>query len=67
APDVVSMDGAYIKANANQNKPIQKVIPQTARHDEKRLIYEKRLMEEVDQDRETHRGKPFEYKRKSYI
>ena len=54
SPDVVFMDGTHIKANANLKKHIKKAIPQTARH------YGKQLLDEVNQDRETHGKKPFD-------
>lgn len=54
SPEVIFVDGTHIKANANMKKHIKKAIPQTAR------IYEKQLMEEINNDREAHDKKPFD-------
>ncbi len=50
----VFVDGTHIKANANIKKVVKKAVPQAAK------IYEKQLMEEINEDRESHNKKPFD-------
>lgn len=54
SPEAVFIDGTHIKANANLKKAVKKAVPQAAR------IYEERLMEEINEDREKHNKKPFD-------
>lgn len=54
SPETVFVDGTHIKANANMKKVVKKEIPQAAK------IYEKQLMEEINEDREEHGKKPFD-------
>ena len=53
SPEAVFVDGTHIKANANIKKAVKKAVPQAAK------VYEKQLMEEINQDREEHGKKPF--------
>lgn len=53
SPEAVFVDGTHIKANANIKKAVKKAVPQAAK------IYEKQLMQEVNEDREEHGKKPF--------
>ena len=53
-PEAVFIDGTHIKADANVKKYIKKNIPKAAR------IYEKQLMEEINEDRKGHDKKPFD-------
>lgn len=55
-PEAVFIDGTHIKANANIKKNVKQEIPKAAK------IYEKQLMEEVNEDREEHGKKPFKDK-----
>ena len=54
SPESVFIDGTHIKADANIKKYIKKKIPSAAK------IYEKQLMEEINEDRENHDKKPFD-------
>ena len=54
ALEAVFIDGTYIKADANVKKYIKKNIHKAAR------IYEKQLMEEINEDRKDHGKKPFD-------
>lgn len=54
SPEVVFMDGTHIKANANINKKMKRVIPVAAK------AYEEQLMKEINEDRESHGKKPFD-------
>lgn len=54
APEVVYIDGTHIKANANVNKRIRKVVPVAAAR------YREELLEEVNDDRQAHGKPPFE-------
>ena len=54
SPEVVFVDGTHIKANANIKKVVKRAVPQAAK------IYEKQLMEEINEDREEHGKKPFD-------
>ncbi len=54
SPETVFVDGTHIKANANMKKVVKKEIPKAAK------IYEKQLMEEINEDREEHGKKPFD-------
>lgn len=53
SPEAVFIDGTHIKANANINKKMKKIIPEAAR------TYEKQLWEEINADKEDHGKKPF--------
>lgn len=53
SPEEVFIDGTHIKANANIKKVVKKAVPQAAK------IYEKQLMQEINEDREEHGKKPF--------
>lgn len=53
SPEAVFIDGTHIKADANIKKYVKKKIPVAAK------IYEKQLMEEINEDRENHDKKPF--------
>lgn len=53
SPEEVFIDGTHIKANANIKKVVKKAVPQAAK------IYEKQLMQEINEDREEHEKKPF--------
>ena len=53
SPEAVFVDGTHIKANANIKKVVKKAVPQAAK------VYEKQLMEEINEDREEHGKKPF--------
>ena len=57
SPEAVFIDGTHIKANANMKKVVKKAVPQAAK------IYEKQLMEEINEDREKHGKKAFEEKK----
>ncbi len=48
------MDGTHIKANANNNKKMKKVIPSAAK------VYEEQPMEEINEDRKAHGKKLFD-------
>ena len=52
------IDGTHIKANANIKKKIKKAIPTAAK------IYEEKLLEEINEDRENNDKKPFDKKDK---
>lgn len=52
SPETVFIDGTHIKANANMKKVIKKAVPEAVR------IYDKQLMEEINEDRESHGKKP---------
>ena len=54
SPEAVFVDGTHIKANANLKKTVKKAVPQAAK------IYEERLMDEINEDREDHHKKPFD-------
>ena len=54
SPETVFVDGTHIKANANIKKVVKKEIPKAAK------IYEKQLMDEINEDREEHGKKPFD-------
>ena len=54
SPETVFVDGTHIKANANMKKVVKKEIPKAAK------IYEKQLMEEINEAREEHGKKPFD-------
>lgn len=54
SPEAVFIDGTHVKANANIKKAVKKAVPQAAK------IYEERLMEEINEDREDHGKKPFD-------
>lgn len=54
SPEAVFVDGTHIKANANIKKVVKKAVPQAAK------IYEKQLLEEINEDREEHGKKPFD-------
>ena len=54
SPEAVFIDGTHIKADANIKKRINKNIPKAAK------VYEKQLMEEINEDRENHGKKPFD-------
>ncbi len=54
SPEAVFIDGTHIKANANIKKVVKKAVPQAAK------IYEEKLMEEINEDREEHNKKPFD-------
>lgn len=54
SPEAVFVDGTHIKANANIKKFVKKEIPKAAK------IYEKQLMNEINEDREEHNKKPFD-------
>ena len=56
-PETVFVDGTHIKANANIKKVVKKEIPKAAK------IYEKQLMEEINEDRDEHGKKPFNDKK----
>ena len=53
-PSVIFIDGTQIKANANNKKRQKELIAQTAK------IYDEKLREEVNADREAHGKKPFD-------
>ena len=53
SPEAVFIDGTYIKASANMKKRIKREIPVAAKK------YEEQLMEEINEDRESHEKKPF--------
>jgi len=50
----IFIDATHIKASANKNKSVNKVVRIKAKH------YHTELMEEINQDRESHRKKPFQ-------
>lgn len=52
SPETVFVDGTNIKANANLKKAVKRAIPKAAK------IYEEKLAEEVNIDREAHGKKP---------
>ena len=54
SPEAVFIDGTHIKANANIKKAVKKEVPKAAK------IYEKQLMNEINQDRDEHDKKPFD-------
>lgn len=54
SPETVFVDGTHIKANANIKNVVKKEIPKAAK------IYEKQLMDEINEDREEHGKKPFD-------
>ena len=54
SPETVFVDGTHIKANANIKNVVKKEIPKAAK------IYEKQLMDEINEDREEHSKKPFD-------
>lgn len=54
SPETVFVDGTHIKANANIKKVVKREIPKAAK------VYEKQLMEEINEDREEHGKKPFD-------
>lgn len=54
SPEAVFVDGTHIKANANLKKAVKKAVPQAAK------IYEKQLMEEINEERNDHGKKPFD-------
>ena len=56
SPEAVFIDGTHNKANANMKKVVKKAVPQAAK------IYEKQLMEEINEDREKHGKKALEEK-----
>lgn len=58
SPEAVFIDGTHIKANANIKKKIKKAIPTAAK------IYEEKLLEEINEDRENNNKKPFDKKDK---
>ena len=53
SPKAIFIDGTHIKANTNTKKQIKEQIPLASKH------YAKKLMEEVNADREAHGKKPF--------
>ena len=53
-PEAVFVDGTHIKANANIRKVVKKAVPKAAK------VYEKQLMEEINEERENHHQKPFD-------
>ena len=53
-PEAVFVDGTHIKANANIRKVVKKAVPKAAK------VYEKQLMEEINEERENHQQKPFD-------
>lgn len=54
SPEAVFIDGTHIKANANMKKAVKKAIPEAAK------VYGKKLLEEINQDRDDHGKKPFD-------
>ena len=54
SPQAVFIDGAHIKANANTKKQVKVQIPAASKH------YAKKLMKEVNADREIHGEKLFD-------
>lgn len=54
SPEAVFVDGTHIKANANLKKAVKKAVSQAAK------IYEKQLMEEINEERNDHGKKPFD-------
>ncbi len=54
SPEAVFVDGTHIKASANIKKVVKKAVPQAAK------VYEKQLMAEINEDRESHDKKPFD-------
>ncbi len=54
SPETVFVDGTHIKANANIKNVVKKEIHKAAK------IYEKQLMDEINEDREEHSKKPFD-------
>ena len=54
SPEAVFIDGTHIKANANIKRVVKKAVPKAAK------IYEEKLMEEINEDREAHGKKPFD-------
>ena len=55
-PQVLFIDATHVKANANKNKYVTKVIQEQVKS------YQKRLEEEINQDRIAHGKKPLEKK-----
>ena len=53
-PEAVFVDGTHIKANANMKKAVKKAVPKAAK------VYEKQLMEEINEEREKHDKKPLD-------
>lgn len=53
-PEVVFVDATHVKASANLKKKMKKAIPVAAK------VYEERLREEINADREAHGKKPFD-------
>src|SRR5699024_10102901 len=53
-PEAVFVDGTHIKSNANMKKAVKKAVPKAAK------VYEKQLMEEINEEREKHDKKPFD-------
>lgn len=51
--DALYIDATQTKANANRKKNVKKLVERTAR------VYEERLWEELNADREAHGKKPF--------
>lgn len=56
SPEAVFINGTHIKASANMKKRIKKEVPVAAKK------YEKQLMEEINEERESHEIKPFSTK-----
>lgn len=54
SPEAVFIDGTHVKANANLKKSVKKAVPKAAK------VYEKQLMEEINDDRKEHDKKPFD-------
>jgi hypothetical protein len=53
-PEAVFVDATHLKASANLRKVCKKAIPKAAR------VYDERLREEINADREAHGKKPFD-------
>ena len=51
----VFIDGTHIKANANMRKKAKKIVPREAKR------YTKQLQKEINEDREKHGKKPFDF------
>lgn len=54
SPETAFVDGTHIKANANIKNVVKKEISKAAK------IYEKQLMDEINEGREEHGKKPFD-------
>ena len=54
SPKAVFIEGTHIKANANTKKQVKEQVSAAAKH------CAKKLMEEVNADREVHGKKPFD-------